>query len=92
MQITGAMDIEENPDNCALSQWTNLPRAIEAQKGGGNPATPMQGVPFQESRGRSIKDFLPGKECKQEASRRIKEVPPHNCVSGKWGYEVCYVV
>ena len=36
--------------------------SYRGSKGGGSPTTPMQRVLFQESRGRSIKDFLTGKE------------------------------
>ena len=62
MQITGATDIEENPDNVSFPnsqtcrELLKLKKEVETLQN-----QPMQGLPFQESRGRS-KDFLPRKE------------------------------
>ena len=39
MQITGAIDIEENPDNVAFSQYTNMPRLGSIEERGGSSPT-----------------------------------------------------
>ena len=51
MQITGAMDIEENPDNVSFPNAQTCRELFEAKERSGNPTEPMQGVSFQESRG-----------------------------------------